>query len=194
MTNEKIFNVPNFLSFYRIVAFPFVLWLAYAGKENMFALFLCINLVTDILDGFIARTFNLQTEFGAKLDSLADFGTYILAFIGVFHFKVDQFAGSLWMLWLFLFLFVFGNVLALVKFKKLASFHLYSMKIAGYAQGIFFFVLFSWQYHQSLFVAAMILGYISFTEEILVLVTIKKLKSNVKGLFWILKENKSRID
>ncbi|WP_371412031.1 CDP-alcohol phosphatidyltransferase family protein [Sphingobacterium sp. HMA12] len=31
----------------------------------------------------IARLFKLQTEFGAKLDSVADIGTYLMAFMGM---------------------------------------------------------------------------------------------------------------
>jgi len=69
MKKENIYNVPNFLSFYRLLTFPLVLYFIYTGEENLFAIFLCVNLVTDILDGLIARMFNLKTKFGAKLDS-----------------------------------------------------------------------------------------------------------------------------
>lgn len=190
MPKEKILNVPNLLSFYRIVAFPFLLWLAFKGVEKLFAIFLCINLVTDILDGLIARTFNLKTAFGARLDSLADIGTYILAFTGIVLFKIDELSDSKWMLWLFLVYFILANLVSFFKFKKFPSLHLYSMKIGGYAQGIFFFILFAWQYNQVLFYIAMLIGYIAFTEEIIVLLIFKEMKSNAKGLYWILKENK----
>ena len=190
MPKEKIINIPNFLSFYRIVLFPFVLWLSLNGEEKYFAIFLCINLITDILDGFIARTFNLKTEFGARLDSIADVGTYILAFVGILKFKLEQFNDTIWMLWLLLILFILSNMLSIIKFRKFPSLHLYSMKVGGYAQGIFFFVLFAWQFNQSLYVVAMILGYISFSEEIVVLLLLKNMKSNAKGLFWVLKKYK----
>lgn len=189
MAKEKIVNTPNLLSFYRLLTFPFILWLVYAEQEKMFAIFLCVNLVTDILDGLIARTFNLQTEFGARLDSLADNGTYILAFLGIFTFKLNELQGFFWMIWLFLILILLGNVISFIKFKKWPSLHLYSTKIGGYVQGIFFFTLFTWNFYSELLYAAMIVGYLSCIEEITVLLILRETKSDVRGLFWVLKGN-----
>ena len=135
-------NIPNVLSLYRLLSFPFVLYLAVAGYEGLFTLFLCINLVTDILDGLIARAFNMMTAIGAKLDSLADLGTYILAFIGVYCFRAEAFQPHILSGSLFLGFFVLSYVVAYIKFKKLLSLHLYSAKIGAYMQGTFFFVLF----------------------------------------------------
>ncbi|WP_430409915.1 CDP-alcohol phosphatidyltransferase family protein [Kordia sp.] len=190
MKKENIYNVPNFLSFYRLLTFPLILCFIYAGKADLFAIFLCINLVTDILDGLIARAFNLKTEFGAKLDSLADNGTFIAAFIGIFTFKINELSESIWMLWLFIAFFVLGLVVSFLKFKQYPSLHLYTTKIGGYVQGIFIFVLFAWNYYEHLFYVAMIIGYISHLEEIIILLTSKEMKTDAKGLYWVLKERK----
>ncbi|AUC75254.1 CDP-alcohol phosphatidyltransferase family protein [Olleya sp. Bg11-27] len=188
MKKENIYNVPNFLSFYRLLTFPLVLWFIYVGEDNLFALFLCINLITDILDGLIARTFNLKTEFGAKLDSLADNGTFIAAFIGIFTFKMEELSQAIWMLWLFISFFILGLLLSFLKFKQYPSLHLYTTKIGGYIQGLFIFVLFAWGYNANLFYLAMLLGYISHIEEIIILLLSKEMVSDVKGLYWVLKE------
>ena len=82
-TNENRFNVPNALSAYRLLALPFILYALFTTDRNLFILLISVNLITDILDGLIARLFNLQTEFGAKLDSVADIGTYLMAFLGM---------------------------------------------------------------------------------------------------------------
>ncbi len=194
MEKENIYNVPNFLSFYRLVTFPLILWLIYEEKENAFAIFLCINLITDILDGLIARLFNLKTKFGAKLDSLADNGTFIAAFIGIFTFKTGELSGSIWMLWLFIAFFITGLIVSFVKFKQYPSLHLYTTKIGGYVQGIFIFILFAWGYNEHLFYVAMILGYVSHIEEIVILLISKRMKTDAKGLFWILKEKRQLRD
>lgn len=192
MEKENIYNVPNFLSFYRLLTFPLILWFIYAGKESLFAVFLCINLVTDILDGLIARTFNLKTKFGAKLDSLADNGTFIAAFIGIFVFKIEAFSSSIWMLWLFIGFFIAGLLVSFVKFKQYPSLHLYTTKIGGYVQGFFIFVLFAWGYNELLFYIAMVLGYISHIEEISILLISSKMKTDAKGLYWVLKDKESQ--
>ncbi|WP_046757115.1 CDP-alcohol phosphatidyltransferase family protein [Kordia jejudonensis] len=190
MKKENIYNVPNFLSFYRLLTFPLILWFIYAGNEHLFAIFLCINLVTDILDGLIARTFNLKTKFGAKLDSLADNGMFIAAFIGIFAFKFDEMEASIWLLWLFFGFFITGLAISLIKFRQYPSLHLYTTKVGGYVQGIFIFILFAWNYAEPLFFAAMIVGYISHIEEIIILIISKEMKTDAKGLYWILKERK----
>ncbi|WP_298512290.1 CDP-alcohol phosphatidyltransferase family protein [uncultured Kordia sp.] len=193
MQKENIYNVPNFLSFYRLLTFPLILWFIYTGEESLFAIFLCVNLITDILDGLIARSFNLQTKFGARLDSLADNGTFIAAFIGVFTFKIDDFANSIWMLWLFIGFYILGLIVSFIKFKQYPSLHLYTTKIGGYVQGIFIFILFAWSYNEYMFYIAMIIGYISHIEEITILLISNEMKTDAKGLYWILKEQKKLV-
>lgn len=65
-------NIPNFLTFSRIIAIPFfIVALAYGYMGIALAIFVGCG-VTDGLDGFIARTFHQRTKLGAFLDPLAD--------------------------------------------------------------------------------------------------------------------------
>ena len=61
-TKEKLLNIPNILSLYRLLSFPFVLFIAIKGYQNLFIILLVINLITDILDGLIARVFKMETK------------------------------------------------------------------------------------------------------------------------------------
>ncbi|MEN6618731.1 MAG: CDP-alcohol phosphatidyltransferase family protein [Rikenellaceae bacterium] len=88
---KEIINIPNLLTFYRLLVFPLILYFVIARKEALFAIFLVINLLTDVADGYIARRFKMETEFGARLDSMADNLTYMLAFIGIYVFKLEDF-------------------------------------------------------------------------------------------------------
>jgi CDP-diacylglycerol--glycerol-3-phosphate 3-phosphatidyltransferase len=187
---EKIWNLPNAISMYRLLSFPFLLYLVFTGNESLFATLLCINLVSDAVDGIIARTFKLQTEFGARLDSLADWGTYILAFVGIYNFKMPDHGNDFWLLYPFIGLIVFYNLLSFFKFRRMPSLHLYSTKMGGYFQGIYFFGLFAYGYYAPIFFFAMIWGWLSSIEEIIILIRSKELRSNVKGLYWILKSER----
>lgn len=162
--------------------------MALCGHEKWFAIFLCINLVTDILDGLIARLFNMSTEIGAKLDSLADLGTYILAFLGIWLFKWPDFAPHAISFLTFFGLFVGSHVLALIKFGRLPSLHLYSWKIGGYIQGFFFFVLFVFGFNTTFYYVMVTWGMLAFTEHIVIQLLLKELKSNAKGLYWVLRD------
>ncbi len=184
---ENRWNLPNLISLYRLVSFPFLLYLIYIENESLFALLLCINLISDIIDGLIARTFKLQTEFGARLDSLADWGTYILAFLGIYQFKMEEHQADFWLLYVFIGLIIFYNIFSFIKFRRLPSLHMFSAKIGGYLQGIYFFSLFAFGFYPPIFYLAMIWGWVSSIEEIIILIYLKKLRSNVKGLYWVLK-------
>jgi cardiolipin synthase (CMP-forming) len=192
LKKTEIYTVPNFISSYRLLAFPFILWLAVSGREHLFVIFLIINLVSDVLDGLIARTFKCETELGARLDSLADTGTYLCAIAGVFVFKYADIKPFLILFILFSSLFFLTDIVALFKFGKFSSFHLYSWKIGGYLQGGFFIIWFAFGFHVILFYFIMIWGILAFTEHIIIQMILKEMKSNVKGLYWVLKEKHRR--
>lgn len=183
---HKIVTIPNIISFYRLISFPYIFYLVINGIEDLFVIFLIINLVTDILDGLIARVFKMQTEFGARLDSIADIGTYILAIMGIFIFKAEDFAPHVESFYAFISLFIFSNILSLLKFKRLPSLHLYSWKIGGYIQGAFFFVLFAFGFNAEFYYFMIVWGILAFLEHITIQLMINEMKSNSRGLYWIL--------
>lgn len=187
-TPKSFWNIPNILSLYRIVIFPFILFLIISKRDQLFIVFLLINLFTDILDGFIARRFNMQTEIGAKLDSYADIGTYILAFLGVFIFKWDVIKPDKLILIIFFTFYCTTLLYALIKFKRPASLHLYLFKTTGYLQGTFIGVLFLIGYFQWLFYLALCVGILACIESMIFITILKEPKSNVKGLYCMFKK------
>ena len=65
-------HVPNVLTLVRfILIIPIVLCIAYE-KFIIALIFLVLSGITDVLDGTIARKFNLITDFGKLMDPLAD--------------------------------------------------------------------------------------------------------------------------
>jgi CDP-diacylglycerol--glycerol-3-phosphate 3-phosphatidyltransferase len=191
MDRKKIITIPNLLSFYRIVAFPLILWFIVSGKERLFAIFLIINLVTDFLDGLIARLFKQETDIGAKLDSFADDLTYILAFTGLLVFKGEDFMPHLASFIIFMAFLIGSVVMSLIKFKRTPSFHLYSTKISGYIQAGFFICLFTIGFVSLFYYIMIVWGILAATEHMIIQIIIPEMRSNVKGLYWVLKEKKS---
>lgn len=92
-------TLPNFLSILRIIlTLPVIL--SIIKEQYYLALILfCLAGITDILDGWIARKFSMQTQLGSMIDPLADKFLLISTFISL-----------LWMgilpLWLFLIIFI----------------------------------------------------------------------------------------
>lgn len=61
--------LPNLLSIARIALAGLLL----INQQPLFSVCYLICGLTDVLDGFIARNYRLQTTLGSKLDSLGDF-------------------------------------------------------------------------------------------------------------------------
>lgn len=68
-------NIPNMLSIFRILLIPVFVYLLNYDSEyglHMATAVLALSYITDILDGYIARSRNMVTELGKILDPLAD--------------------------------------------------------------------------------------------------------------------------
>lgn len=70
-------NVPNILTLSRFVFIPFIIISLVYDKFLLAFIFLTISALTDVLDGFIARKFNLISDFGKLMDPLADKSTQL---------------------------------------------------------------------------------------------------------------------
>lgn len=86
---KDIFNLPNGLSFLRIVLTPLFLYCASTQQKDIAFIILFIAGLTDWADGFFARFLSQESRFGQILDPVADkillvssyIGFYLLGFI-----------------------------------------------------------------------------------------------------------------
>ena len=81
---KDICTIPNMLSFFRILLIPVmaVLYCYYEAHEAAVVV-IVISGITDILDGKIARKFNMVSDFGKFLDPLADKLTQAVRYPGM---------------------------------------------------------------------------------------------------------------
>ena len=65
-------SIPNIITLGRILLVPFIVWaIASSQMEIAFAIFVIAG-VSDAVDGFLAKRFNMASELGALLDPVAD--------------------------------------------------------------------------------------------------------------------------
>ncbi len=69
---QKIWNVPNVLTMMRMALIP-VFWYLFMSGYRWWALGVFVTAsLTDLADGYIARKYNLITDFGKLMDPMAD--------------------------------------------------------------------------------------------------------------------------
>lgn len=76
-------NIPNVLTIFRIVLVPVFLYFVRINELHTAAIIFIVAGVTDSIDGFIARRFNMRTEFGANMDPFADKFLLVSAYIAL---------------------------------------------------------------------------------------------------------------
>jgi CDP-diacylglycerol--glycerol-3-phosphate 3-phosphatidyltransferase len=68
----EVLNIANLLTISRVVAIPFFMLSFILRKKTAGVLIYVISCLTDFLDGYIARKYNMMSSFGAFLDPVAD--------------------------------------------------------------------------------------------------------------------------
>lgn len=70
---KDIFAIPNIISMIRITLIPVIIQTYCVQHDYLFSSFIiAVSCLTDILDGIIARKFNMITNFGKIIDPVAD--------------------------------------------------------------------------------------------------------------------------
>lgn len=89
--------------------------------------------LSDAFDGFVARLMKNASDFGAKLDSVADLLFYASMFLRVMPKLISVLDGTIWYFVIaVLAIRLASYVTALVKYKKFASLHTYFNKLTGF--------------------------------------------------------------
>lgn len=190
MTLKKEYILVNSLTIYRLVMAPVLVLLIIYNQVELFKWLLLVSFLTDALDGFLARRLNVASRTGAKLDSIADDLTVVAAMTAmviVFH----DFVLSNMVVFIIPFvLFLAELLIAFIKYKKISSFHTYLAKLAALLQGLFFISAFFLETpHYGLFIITAVITTLDLIEEIILVLIIKEWRTNVHGLWWVLKAN-----
>lgn len=114
----KVFTIPNFMSLFRILLVPVIVWAFLGLKSDALAIgLLAMSALTDVLDGFVARKFNMVSDLGKALDPIADKLTQVAVVLCLaFRYKL---------MWILLGLCVFREtcmfIMGLITIKKTDS-------------------------------------------------------------------------
>jgi cardiolipin synthase len=75
--------IPNLLSWTRLALAPYLFWLLWRREWKSALVVIVLAAVTDFLDGFLARRWQVNSQFGEALDPIADKALLSGAFIAL---------------------------------------------------------------------------------------------------------------
>lgn len=193
--NEPPHNLPYFainaITLYRLVATPFLLYLILDGHFDLFKWFVAFSFFTDAIDGTLARKFKVVSILGAKMDSVADDLTVLVAMIGLYVFKPEFFKQHYIYFLILLGLFVLQFTMAMIRYRRFSSFHTWLAKLAAILQGSFLILMFFMPGPlMFLFYAAIAVTAIDLIEEIIIIFILPEWQTDVKGIYWVMKKRK----
>lgn len=91
---KRLITIPNMLTLIRIICAVGLIFTV--PMSGAFLVLYLICGVTDAIDGTIARITNTASEFGAKLDSVADLMFYSVMVIRFFPILLESVSGLIW--------------------------------------------------------------------------------------------------
>lgn len=121
LARKSLFLIPNFFTTLTLFFGFLSITLSQQGAFNDAALCVCSALITDLMDGLLARLTKTQSGFGEEYDSLADLIAFGVApAVMVWHYAIDH-GTSLApnMFWLVSFLYVFAIAARLARFNSM---------------------------------------------------------------------------
>ncbi len=174
----SLFTAPNLLSGGRLALTPVLLALAWHGRATVFLSCLAIALLSDALDGWLARRLPGGSNLGTRLDSWADIALCLGVPLGVWWLWPDLVRREAAFVGAVVACYAVPALFALLKYRRLPSYHTRTAKLAGVLMGTGGFVLLAGGPASTFHLAALVVV-IEAIEEAAITAILPQQRSNV---------------
>ena len=181
VANRWAITIPNLLSCLRLALAPVLLLLAWEHRPRAFLVCLCVSLASDLIDGFLARRLHQRSELGAKLDSWGDLATYTVLGIGAWWLWPAVIRNQAPFAAVVVASYILPSLLALLKFKRLTSYHTWGAKLSALIMGPALLLLFAWD-APWLFRVATVVPAVAEIEEMAITVVLREWRADVPSV------------
>lgn len=179
---NMVVSLPNVISAVRLALVPLLIWLALQGMEYTFLMVLAFSLLTDGLDGFLARRLGQVTTLGSHLDSWADLATYAVMLLGLWQLWPVVFSREAgYMIVAFSFWLV-PVVVCLTRFGRFPNYHTHASKLAALLLAPAYFALTLLDYHWGFRIVLLFFLWVAL-EQVIITTVLPRWHDNVCG-FW----------
>ena len=187
--DRDIYNLPNLVSFIRILMAPVLFYFALTQQPVWFLGTLVFSGFTDVLDGFLARMLNQITDMGSRLDSWGDFTIYTTMAICAWILWPDIVLKELTSYIVIVISITAPVIVGLIKFRAITSYHTWTVKVAVVVTFIGYISLFAGWLDWPFRVAA-VFSAVAAAEEIAITLLIHHEHVDVRTIWAALNYNK----
>ena len=177
-------HIPLALTSLRAVLAPLLILIAlFNPDKRLFGICLVVGFLSDVFDGIIARKLGVATPNLRRLDSLADSIFYISAMYAAWHLHeiiIREYSSPLVVL---LILELARYIFDYAKFRREASYHMWSSKIWGLSLFAGFFSLLEIGNDGWPVALAIYLGIAADLEGLAISATLKSWRADVPSIF-----------
>lgn len=184
-------NLPNWITSFRFVAAPVLLWFAWYDYPRVFLSLLAASFLTDAIDGHIARRYRLESIFGAKLDSWADVIIYLTIPIAAWWLWPEIIQHEAPYVIVVIISYTLPALGGMIKFGVFTSYHTWGVKLAAAFMATASILLFAggpaWPFR-----IAAVACVLAAVEEIVITLILPERRSNVRSFWHVLKQYRNR--
>lgn len=137
-----MFTLPNLLSAFRIAAAPVLMALACLGLSRAFLALFALTLISDAVDGFVARLRHQETELGARLDSLGDLATVLVLPVSSVLLWPDIVVREIGYIATALVCYFLPTLVGTLRYGRPPSYHTWGAKVSAVVMGFALLALF----------------------------------------------------
>ena len=185
-------RLPNIISAFRLLAAPVLLAMAAGHMHDAFAWLLVPALLSDMLDGWLARKLRCESSLGSLLDSLADTLLMVVIIISIWFLHPVVYQQHWPLIATVVVVWSTAHLLALLRYGRLASYHTRLLQTGIVLFALFALVLFTHGFVPWMLYLAGIFSLIGAIEHFALLVLLPEWTPNIRGGLLELLRKRSR--
>ncbi|PPK95601.1 CDP-diacylglycerol--glycerol-3-phosphate 3-phosphatidyltransferase [Nonlabens xylanidelens] len=179
-------NIPKVLILFRLLLAPIILGLAYFigdDSKTTIIVLMYLGLISDILDGIVARKQGVSSTSLRRMDSQTDMVFWLSIGFATWILYPQLIANNYVSIYVILVMEVACYVISLVKFKKETCTHAFLSKLWGITLLVAFTSLIGFNHSGIPFALAIVMGIISHIDRILITIILPKWTHDIPSAY-----------
>ena len=143
---------------------------------------LSLMLLSDVLDGLLARWLHQTSVLGAKLDSYGDYATYLAVALGAWLQWPERIEREAYVILFAVAVFILPALVSIIKFRRFASYHTLITKISAVLMSLGIFALLLFDLSWPLYIAVGMLA-VEAVENIAITLALDAPRTDIRSYF-----------